>query len=271
MLKTRILAAIMVQNNLVVQSIGFNRFLPIGKLEIVIEFLEDWDVDEIVILDISARRENRVISKELIQNVSKRCFIPISAGGGITHIEQVHDIFAQGADKVVVNSALFDNGRLIEECAERFGSQSLIASIDVKKLDNGDYKVYSNSGTKMIDKSLEEVLLEIQDRGAGEVLLNSIDRDGSKIGFDLELLERVRATTRIPLVVMGGCGKLSHIVETIEKISPSGVAVGNLFHHFEHSTAITKAYLLDRGVSVRPSSTIEYRKHLFSEEGRVVN
>ena len=270
MLKRRIIACLMVQNNLVVQSIGFKQFLPIGKLDIALEFLEYWDIDEIIILDIDATLNNRVFNHNIIKDISKKIFIPISIGGGIKSIDDVSNIITSGADKVVLNSVAYSNPDLIKECKNSFGTQSIIVSIDVKKDLSGQYKVYIESGTKQIEISFKDYIKQIEQNGAGEIIINSIDNDGKKNGYDIELINLTTNLVNIPIIAMGGAGNSQHFVDVLDNTKVSGVAAGNMFHFLEHSTAISKAYLKNNFNNIRVNNILDYSKHKFDTQCRIL-
>lgn len=251
MLKKRLIAAILVRDNLVVQSIGFKQYLPVGKLQIAVDYLQSWDIDEIVILDINASRQNRTIDAEMIREVSRKCFIPISIGGGIKNIEDIHSILSAGADKVVLNSILYSNPALIAEAREIFGSQSIIASVDIKETSPGHYGLYSHSGTRQIDIPLFHWISILEEMGAGELLVNSIDRDGSKRGYDIPLIASIEKATTMPLIAMGGAGKNQDFIDLFQRTGIHAAAAGNLFHFTEHSPVTAKAMLHQQGVDVR--------------------
>lgn len=270
MLKKRIIAAILMIDGLVVQSIGFKKYLPIGKIDIVVEFLEYWDVDEIVIIDIGATLNGKCVSHESIKKVSKRCFVPISAGGGIKSIEDVRRVLSNGADKVVLSNISFENPSIISDLAKEFGNQSLIICLDVKSTGVGGYSCFTNSGMVDTGKCPYEFLSMIQQRGIGEIIINSIDRDGSKSGFDIELMKGIQNISKVPVIALGGAGNFEHMVEVLIKTDISAVAVGNLFHFTEHSVAVAKAYLEKANIQVRKSYLLSYSNHVFDSLNRVV-
>lgn len=269
MLKKRLIACLIIKNGILVQSIGFNKYLPIGDPKYTVELISRWDVDEIVLLDISAKNENRIVSLEVLNLLSKYCFIPLSVGGGISSIQHVKLIISAGADKIVINSECFENPNLIERISEKFGNQCVIVSIDCRKDKNGEYKVFSNSGKK--DTGLDPVSWskKVESLGAGEILLNSIDRDGSKKGYDTELISMVASSVDIPVIAIGGVGKFNHFATGILDGNASAVAAANIFHFIEHSTIMAKANLLQAGVNIRLDSEASYKGRDFDEFGRL--
>ncbi|NVJ54179.1 MAG: imidazole glycerol phosphate synthase subunit HisF [Campylobacteraceae bacterium] len=269
MLKKRVIAVIMIKDGLVVQSIGFKKYLPIGKIDIAIEFLEHWDVDEIAIIDIEATANNKVINHNSIKKASKKCFLPICAGGGINSISDARRILASGADKIILSSVVFEKNDFILECAETFGTQSIIVCLDVKKI-GGEYRCFTNSGTINTNISPIDFIKENQEKGIGEILINSIDMDGTKKGYDIELINSVQEVSNIPVIALGGAGNFEHMNSVIKQTDVSAVAAGNIFHFIEHSTAIAKAYLKNSNVSIRKSNLLDYSNHLFNEYTRVI-
>lgn len=270
MLKRRIISCLMLQNGLVVQSIGFKKFLPIGKLDIALEFLEYWDIDEIVILDINATLNNRTFDYNIIKEVAKKVFIPISIGGGIRTIEDVRKIIASGADKIILNTVAYEKPQIIQECVNSFGKQSVIVSIDVRESKTGKYDVYIKSGSLKLNISLSEYIKRIEDYGAGEIIINSIDRDGSKKGYDINLINYVSNLVNIPVIALGGAKNSSDMVEVLSSTQVSGVAAGNMFHYTEHSTAICKTYLKTKFENIRLNKELDYSSHKFDNEFRIL-
>ena len=209
MLKKRLVACLIIRDGLIVQSIGFHRYLPIGHPKFSVEYVSRWDVDEIVLLDISATSENNIPDIELLKLLSRNSFVPLSVGGGIKSVEDVRTVLRSGADKVVINTHAINNPQLISEIADVFGSQCVIVSIDCKKEESGNYQVYSASGKLPSGLAPEDWAKTAEELGAGEILLNSIDRDGLKQGYDIELIQSVCNSVSIPVVAAGGVGRYS--------------------------------------------------------------
>lgn len=237
-MKSRIIGVINILNGVAVQSLNFKKFLPIGNPKIAIEYLYSWGIDEIVLLNISRNKE----SLKSVPKLLKNCFVPISIGGGIGSIKDVDFLIKNGADKVLINTNLINNNKLPKEISKKYGKQSLIISIDVKKL-NKDYIVFTNSGKKNTKKKLEEIVILAENSGAGEILINSIDRDGSKKGFDLKLIQIAKKYTNIPINICGGAGKVSDFSDAL-KCNPSGICAANFFHFKEQRVRILKNELM---------------------------
>ena len=268
MLKKRLIPCIIIKGDLVVQSFFFKRYLPIGNAKTAIEFFVDWDVDEIVLLDINATKENRGPNLEIIRWASKECFVPLTIGGGVKSITDIQTVLKAGADKICINSYAIDNPFFISEASNKFGSQCITVSIDVKIDDSEKYEVFSRSGEKATEKKPDNWAREVESLGAGEILLNSIDRDGSRKGFDIKLLNLVSKAVSIPVIASGGVGKVEHLSEGIVEGNCHAVAAANIFQHTEHSTVLAKAHLKRMGIPIRISSNVNYDGQDFDHLGR---
>lgn len=270
MLKKRLIPCLILKDDLIVQSIGFNRYLPIGKAMIAIEFVAKWDVDEIMLIDISATRESRKPNLALIAGISERCFVPLTVGGGIHSLSDIRDVIRAGADKIAVNTEALANPRFITYGADAFGTQCMVVSIDAKKNPNGAYEVYRNSGTQSTGLAPQAWAVTAQEFGAGEIFLNSIDRDGSKLGYDVTLIRKVTDAVTIPVIACGGVGKMEHFIAGITKGNASAVSAGNIFHYTEHSTIVAKAHLVKAGIDVRLNTFAKYQNFTFDFTGRLM-
>jgi cyclase len=240
MLKQRLVAFLPVKSGIVVQSIGFERYLPVGKPRIAVEFLNQWGIDEIILVDIEATSLGRCVDSEMIRGVSKACFVPLTVGGGIRSVSDMVKVIHSGADKISINTAALRTPELIKQGAEIFGSQCIIVSIDTKRNQNGSYEVFMMPSHEATGISPVELAKRVEGLGAGEILLNSIDRDGTKTGYDLQLAQEVANSVKIPVIVCGGVGHPVHFSEGLQLANVSAVAAGNFFHFSEHSATITK-------------------------------
>jgi len=240
MLKKRIASVLVVKDGIVVQSIGFRRYLPVGKPHIAVEFLNQWGIDEIILLDISASRKGREPDFALIRSLAPHCRVPLTVGGGIASLSHIHELMHCGADKVAFNQAALHNPNLLSEAALVFGDQCIVASIDARWV-GSCYRVYDYLKGHTLELSPSDLAIRLQANGAGEILLNSVDRDGMKTGFDLDLINQTAVAVTVPLIVCGGAGVPAHFLDALEKTSASAIAAGNFFHFFEHSVTITKA------------------------------
>lgn len=268
MLKKRLVASLTVKNGIVVQSIKFKRFLPVGNPLVATQFLNQWGIDEIAVLDIDATPNQSPPNFELIKKISRQIFVPLSVGGGIKNIDHVRQLIKGGADKVIINSATFDNPELISQSAKIIGAQSIVASIDVKKK-RGKWKVFARSGKTATGFNPITWAKQIESFGAGEILLRSIDKDGSKSGFDLELIRQIVRNISIPVIAAGGAGKPSHFLDAIGA-GASAVSAGNYFHFTEHSPILVKAYLKSKGVNVRLDTHAKYANAKIDSQGRLL-
>jgi len=270
MLKKRLIACLLLKNDLIVQSIGFDKYLPIGSPKFPLERLNKWDVDEIIFLDISAFRENRKFDIKILEVLSKSCFVPLTVGGGIRNVEDVRMLIRSGADKVSINSSAINDPKFITEIADIFGSQCAVVSMDCKLDKDGVYRVYKYSGKIPTNIVASEWAKKVEKSGAGEIFLNSIDRDGSKIGYDIELIKQITDVVSIPVIACGGVGDFSHFASGIVDGKASAVAAGNIFHYIEHSTIIAKMNLLQSNIDVRMDSEATYKGRQFDNNGRLM-
>ncbi len=270
MLHKRLIATVMVKNGWVVQSIGFEKFLPVGRPEVTVEFLNNWGIDEIILLDIHAGIEGRCPDIDLVRKVSKYCFVPLTVGGGVRTIEHIRAIIHSGADKVAINTEAFRNPDIIEEGANIFGSQCLIVSIDAAKMDGRKYRVATDSGKNVTDISPQDFAKIAQNKGAGEILVNSIERDGSKRGYDTKLLRSLSSAVNIPVIALGGVSTAKDFVSALELPNVSAVAAGNYFHFVEHSAALAKSFLISKGINIRLDSPATYKDFEFDDDSRIL-
>ena len=267
MLKKRVIGVVLVREGIAVQSIGFRHFLPIGQPGIVIEYLNRWGIDEVTLLDIDATPRGRPPDFSLVREVSVHGQMPLAVGGGIRDISHIRRIIESGADKVVINSAA-GNPALLSEGADRFGSQCIVVSIDARRNPDGGYSSFTSSGMKPTGHSPAEAAEIAEDAGAGEILLTSIDRDGSGKGYDLDLIRSVAEEVRIPVVACGGAGGPDHLLQAMS-LGISGAAAANYFNFTEHSVITTKRYLSDHGVDLRLDTHATYPGVRFTARGRV--
>ena len=270
MLKKRLIACLVVRDGLIVQSIGFRRYLPIGRPRIAIEFVARWDVDEIVVLDMSATRQRRSPDLDVIGMAVERCFVPLTIGGGIRSLAQVQDVMRAGADKIAINTMAVESPEFISRCADAYGSQCIVVSVDARETEPGRYEVFTDSGSHATGLEVSAWAAQAEQFGAGEIFINSIDRDGSKRGYDLELVKRVTAAVSIPVIACGGIGNYRHFAPGIQEGGASAVAAANIFHYVEHSTILAKAHLRRAGVDVRLDTLASYERLDFDDQGRLL-
>ncbi|HCX14551.1 MAG TPA: imidazole glycerol phosphate synthase subunit HisF [Rhodospirillaceae bacterium] len=269
MLKKRIVAVLLVRNGIVVQSVGFHKYLPVGKPEIAVEHLNKWGVDEIVILDISGRNFADAQLEQNITRVAPFCLVPLAVGGGIRTVDHIRQVIKSGADRVVLNTSIFDNPKLIKQAAERFGTQCIIAAIDAAPSDINVYDTFVHGGKKRTGLSPKDLARRAEDHGAGEILIQAIHRDGCKMGYDLELIAEVSGAVSVPVIALGGVGCPAHMAEAVRVPGISGLGAGNFFHFTEHTASVTKALLQRAGVDLRHDSYADYRDYQFDAQGRL--
>lgn len=209
------------------------------------------EVDELVFLDITATCEGRPPDYETVDEIADECFMPLTVGGGIQTIYHVKRLLEVGADKVAINTASFENPGLIRKVAEQFGSQCIVVSIDAKMLPDGDYEVLTHSGTKPTGKSPVTSAKEAEALGAGEILLTSMDRDGTMMGYDVALIRAVTDAVSIPVIASGGAGSYQHMATAIIDGKASAVAAASIFHFTEQTPLEAKFFLRKQGINVR--------------------
>ena len=250
MLAKRIIPCLDVKDGRVVKGVKFRNLKDAGDpVEIGAQYSSE-GADELAFLDITATIENRPTILEIVRKTAEQVFIPLTVGGGIRTIEDVGQLLKAGADKVSVNTAAVLNPALIREISERFGSQCTIVAIDAKRRDSG-WEVYTDSGTKSAGLDAVHWAKEAEKLGAGEILLTSMDRDGTKDGYDIELTRAVAAAVNIPVIASGGAGKLEHLYEVLTTGSADAVLAASIFHYGEYTIRAAKVYLKEKGIPIR--------------------
>lgn len=247
-LAKRIIPCLDVKDGRVVKGIQFKGLVDSGDPIELAKYYSDSGADELVFLDISATNEGRQTMLEVVRQVAKQVFIPLTVGGGISSIEQIRDLLKAGADKVSINSAAVKNPDLINQAAKVFGSQCVVCAIDVVK-SNGQYQVAINAGTKPTELDVIEWAKQVQDLGAGEILLTSMDKDGTKSGYDLELLDQVTQATNIPVIASGGAGNLNDFKQGLQ--IADAVLAASLFHTKQLTINDVKQYLQQNNSTIR--------------------
>ena len=228
MLKNRIIPCLLLKNGGLVKTIKFDNPKYIGDPINAIRIFNDKEVDELMVLDIMASKDNREPNYALIEQFASECFMPLCYGGGIKTLEQARRLFTLGIEKICIQSAIFNNINLITDIAELFGSQSVIVSVDIKTNWLGKKSLYNSVTGKIMNISLFEHIQSIVDAGAGEIVLNSVDRDGVMGGMDIELINRVSSILSVPLIALGGVGSLNDIKVAVQS-GASAVAAGSFF------------------------------------------
>ena len=250
MLKTRIIPCLDVKDGRVVKGINFVDLIDAGDPVEQANVYSNAGADEICFLDISASLEKRKTIINIVEKTAEKVFIPLTVGGGISSIHDIRMLLKAGTDKVSINTASILNEELIKESSERFGNQCIVAAVDAKK-HNNDWLVYSHGGTKNTQINALLWLEKLERLGAGEILLTSMDRDGTKKGFDLDLLKKATELINIPVIASGGVGKLKHFKEGVLKGGASALLAASVFHFAEFSIKDVKMYLDQNNISVR--------------------
>lgn len=245
----RIIPCMDIKDKKVVKGINFIGLKDIEDPVVMGEKYYKGGCDELVFLDISATIEGRKTILEVVEEVSSKIFIPFTVGGGISTLEDMKNVIKRGADKVSINTAAFLNPSLISKGAEIFGSQCITVAIDAKKINNS-YKVFTFGGTKKTEIDAVDWAKEAQRLGAGEILLTSIDKDGTRSGYDIDLLKRVCKAVDIPVIASGGCGSKEDILEVFTKTKATGALGASIFHYGIESISETKKYLMKNQVMV---------------------
>jgi cyclase len=227
----------------------------VGTLLPAIKVFNNRDVDELIILDINATRTNAEPDYQSLSDLSEECFVPLTVGGGIKNIENVKNLLKAGADKICINSATYDCIEIVSNISSYFGSQSVVVSIDAKKVSDNKWVCYSHSGTREIIKSPSEWAKELADMGAGEILITSIDNEGMMEGYDIPLICSVTESVNIPVIASGGAGNYQHFFEAIDKAGASAVSAASMFLFTEQTPREAKDFLLQLGVPVRTNFT----------------
>lgn len=251
MLTKRIIPCLDIKNGKVVKGVNFVGLKDVGD---PIELAKRYDQqcsDEVVFLDITASYEQRDIIKDLIERGAKELSIPLAVGGGIRTIDDFRMILASGADKVSVNSAAIANPDLIKEAADEFGVQCVVVAIDAKKRASGEYDVYVKGGRENTGIDLIEWVKKCQELGAGEILLTSMDADGTKAGYDIDMINAVCDVVDIPVIASGGCGSIQDIVDVFKKTNCDAALVASLFHFGEATVEQVRQELRKEGINVR--------------------
>jgi cyclase len=241
LLKKRIIPVLFIKNSIVVQSISFKTYRPIGCPKIAVDFLIRWGADEIIIIDLDAAYGAYSVNFEMIRNIASMIDIPLSYGGGLNNIEDTHGVFQAGADKVIFNQALHKNKTMVQEIIHRYGSQAVIGSFDIK-YDEAEWKAFDYK-TKcfLSDVCINELAAEL---GVGEVFINSVDRDGSLLGYDISACLSLNKVLTVPLIFCGGCSDAEDMADLFSACPElSAAAAGNFFHFTELSVHKTKTYI----------------------------
>jgi cyclase len=251
MLKKRIIPCLDVKDGRVVKGINFVNLKDAGDPVEQAKIYDKGGADEICFLDITASSENRKILLDKVSETAKSCFVPLTVGGGIGTIEDIKNLLLAGADKVSINTAAVKNNNFIKESSIRFGSQCIVIAIDAKKVANNKWEIFTHGGRNSTGIDAIEYAKIADKNGAGEILLTSMDRDGTKSGYDLELTRAVSDAVSIPVIASGGVGNPAHLYEGFKLGLASAVLAASIFHYGEYSILSVKKYLSSRGIPIR--------------------
>jgi len=260
MLSKRIIPCLDVKGGRVVKGVKFLNLRDAGDPVSNASFYEKEGADELVFLDITASYEDRNTMIDVVRRTAERVFMPLTVGGGIRNLTDIRNLLKAGADKVSINTAAVNNPDLISKSSDRFGSQCIVVAIDAKRVSAGSgqraadrkrWEVYTHGGRTPTGKDVVKWAREAERRGAGEILLTSMDRDGTKIGYDLELTGAVSMAVGIPVIASGGAGNLEHLYEGLTRGKADAVLAASIFHFKEFSIRQAKRYLKKKGVTVR--------------------
>ena len=251
MLKRRIIPCLDVKDGRVVKGINFINLVDAGDPVEQAKVYSDSGADEICFLDITASNENRDILLDTVQKTAEQCFVPLTVGGGVRSLQDIRNLLLAGADKVSINTAAINNPDLIKQAALQFGSQCIVVAIDAKKTSEDKWNVFTHGGRNQTELDALEFALLAQNNGAGEILLTSMDKDGTKSGYDINLTKTISNNLSIPVIASGGVGTLEHIRDGIVNGGASDVLAASIFHFGEFSIKQVKEYLKSQSVSVR--------------------
>ena len=251
MLKTRIVPTLLFKGVGLVKGVSFDSWRRVGSAMQSIRVYNLREVDELVLLDIAATPDGTRPNFAEIDELADHCFLPMTVGGGVKTIEDVRDLLAVGADKVALNSSAVETPELVRQGALEFGSQCIVVSIDVARATDGTTQVVTHCGRETTGRDPVAWAREVERLGAGEILLTSVDRDGTMRGYDIDLVRDVTAAVDIPVIVSGGCGAYQHMAEVLEATRASAVAAASMFHFTEQTPRAAKAYIAERGFPVR--------------------
>ena len=251
MLKKRIIPCLDIKDGRVVKGINFVNLIDAGDPSEQAKIYNDNGADEICFLDITASNENRNAILEVVKKTTEKCFVPLTVGGGVRTMEDISNLLRAGADKVSINTAAVLDPDIVKQGAKQFGSQCIVVAVDAKKVNNDKWEVFTHGGRKSTGKDVLKFVKKMESFGAGEILLTSMDRDGTKKGYDLDLTKKVSSSVNIPVIASGGVGNLEHLYQGFKIGKASAVLAASIFHFGEYSIKDAKKYLDSKGIPVR--------------------
>ncbi|HNW96943.1 MAG TPA: AglZ/HisF2 family acetamidino modification protein [Bacteroidales bacterium] len=229
MFRPRVIPCLLLRNNGLVKSVKFKDYTYVGDPLNAVKIFNEKKADELVFLDITATKEKRCINLNLVKNIGEECNMPFAVGGGISSVEQIRELLKAGAEKVCINSYAYHDLNFIKKASDEFGSSTIVVSIDVKKNIFGKQQVYINAGTKSTGANPVDYAQQVAEKGAGEIIINSVDCDGAMTGYDTALIKKVADAVDVPVVALGGAGSLNDLKKAVTEGNASAVAAGSLF------------------------------------------
>ena len=264
MLKNRIIPCLDVKNGRVVKGINFVDLVDAGDPVEQAKIYDEQGADELCFLDITASSENRNILLDIVKKTAEKCFMPLTVGGGVRTLEDIRNLLLAGADKVSINTAAVNNKNLVKESAEKFGSQCIVIAVDAKKIKENKWEIFTHGGRISTGIDALKFVEKMELMGAGEILLTSMDRDGTKKGYDLDLTKKVSNLVNIPVIASGGVGNLEHLQQGIKIGKANAVLAASIFHFGEFSIQDAKKYLDSKGIPVRIWDMLKTLEELIS-------
>ena len=259
MLKTRLIPCLDVNNGRVVKGVNFVNLVDAGDPVEQASIYDEAGADELCFLDITASSDDREIILDVVASTAAKCFMPLTVGGGVRKLEDIRKLLISGADKVAINTAAVERPELVREASEKFGRQCIVAAVDAKAVGRNGWKVFTHGGRRATGIDVIEWVKRLTRLGAGEILLTSMDRDGTKIGFDVGLTRKVSDAVEVPVIASGGAGTLEHLVEVAREGRASAVLAASIFHFGTFSVGEAKEFMSGGGVQMRPITPIGWK------------
>jgi cyclase len=251
MLKTRVIPCLDVKSGRVVKGVNFLDLIDAGDPVEQARVYDKAGADELCFLDITASNENRATIYDVVEKTASQCFMPVTVGGGVRSLEDIRKLLLSGADKVSINTAAVKTPEFVKKAAEKFGSQCIVVSIDAKSTKKGKFEIFTHGGRRQTGLDAVKWAMQMAEFGAGEILLTSMDRDGTKEGFNISLTKAISDSVTIPVIASGGVGTLDHLVDGVVRGHASAVLAASIFHFGIYSIGEVKKYLRAAGVAVR--------------------
>jgi cyclase len=250
MLKVRLVPTLLWKDFGLVKGVAFDSWRRVGTVLPAVKVYTSRDVDELILLDIAANSGRREPDYDALLDIAAECTVPLTFGGGIRELDTIRQLLSAGADKVAINTAAYETPELVTVAADKFGSQCIVVSIDARKLPDGEYRCATHCGTRLTDCTPSDWARTMVSRGAGEILITSVERDGTMSGYDLDLIGRVARAVDVPVIASGGAGNYHHLLEAIRN-GASAVAAASIFHFTQQTPAEAKQFLAAHGIPVR--------------------